>query len=417
MNAIMGRFKLLIWSKWNISTSMGTSSLLPILITGSIFQFINAVLGIVRVKIFLSWAGIDSLSKVTAILGIWGLLSLMSEDQRQLFRTKKINSSGFRKDLTRALKANIRIKLFIFIMSSVLVVCLERNSSFTRNISLVIILLLGYILSMSAAVLIGNVESQGKFALLGIVQTFLTFLNFIIFFPLMFTLSDLGYLINLTISSNLMLCFVLIKIASINQHYSIEEKLETIAVEKSKIFSYVLGLETCMYAFDPFLISLFRTSDEVIEYSLTRRIGLIMMVLSLSTSSYFSFLGRSGKSKIRNLYWKLGILGTFSAVVYFFISFLILRNILGSSAESIIPYQFGMILLGYASIFTSPSLSSFSSDEQLGIRYIILRTLTPLFLVLTVIGLLQIGAFFSLYSSAIYLLVYNHMVKNANKVH
>lgn len=390
--------------------------MLRIFFTGGIFQFLNAVLGIFRIKYFLDVYGISAMGKVASIIAIWGLVVILTEDQRLLFRNKKINSYGIRRDLYRACRANYKFKISILLFCILVISTVDGYHLSFNQLLLAVIVITGYVLTMFTSILIGGKEASNHFNDLNLKQTLFTILNFLLFFPLIHFFSSTGFLVNAIITSNLVAVSLLQK----RKKFEIDHKLlisveqEEASITASKLYCYVLALQTSTYAFDQFLISALGSHADVVEYSLIRRIGLIMTVSTLTLSPYFSRLGTSGSSNILNLRRNMFLLSIASAIIYYALSTIIIINVLGAPPPDLAVYQLGMIALGLASINTSASISSLSGDSQIRARLHLLIRIVPIFLLISCVGISLFGGFFPLFSGALFLLLYENKVKYAH---
>ncbi len=391
--------------------------MMRIFITGGIFQFINAGLGIIKVKYFLDSMGASAMGEVTSILAIWALIALLAEDIRLLFRTEKIKSFGVTNDILLGLKSNFQVKIPIIFCSIAIITTTDGLNISTDDLFTVAIVLCGYVMTMSNSVLIGRLEARSHFNSLSLLQLIYAVFNFVLFFPLTFYLSTLGFLINIIISSNLIYFSLYIKLK--NEKFggfsTIRGSSELFSVNRSKVYLYVIALQACTYVFDPMLISYFVSDLEAVEYSLIRRIGLILTVSTLSLGPYFSSLGSIGLKRVPNLKNKLSLIALISSILYLGVSTALINFVFDISPPSILQYQVGMVVLGIASIKTSSLISSFSSDDQIFLRFKTLTILVPLFLVIGVLGIHFIGGFFPLYSGAVFLVTYEYIIKVSNE--
>jgi hypothetical protein len=391
--------------------------MIRIFLTGGIFQFLNAGLGIIKVKYFLDFKGSGAMGEITSILAIWGLVALLAEDIRLLFRTGKIESFGVAQDIALGLKSNLRVKAPIIICSIALITTTDGLNISFDNLFTVIVVLCGYVMTMSTSILIGRIEARSHFNTLNFLQLIYAVFNFALFFPLVYYLSGLGFLINVTISYNLLFVSLYIKLKNerIDKLSTARESSELFAVTRSKIYLYVIALQACTYVLDPMLISYFVSDLEAVEYSLIRRIGLILTVSTLSLGPYFSTLGSIGLKKVPNLTTNLSLIALASSILYLGISTAVINIVFETLPPNLMQYQIGMIALGIASIKTSSLISSFSSDDQIYLRFKTLAWLVPLFLIIGVIGIYSIGGFFPLYLGAIFLITYEHILKALNE--
>jgi hypothetical protein len=220
---------------------------------------------------------------------------------------------------------------------------------------------------MSTSILIGRIEARSHFNTLNFLQLIYAVFNFALFFPLVYYLSGLGFLINVTISYNLLFVSLYIKLKNerIDKLSTARESSELFAVTRSKIYLYVIALQACTYVLDPMLISYFVSDLEAVEYSLIRRIGLILTVSTLSLGPYFSTLGSIGLKKVPNLTTNLSLIALASSILYLGISTAVINIVFETLPPNLMQYQIGMIALGIASIKTSSLISSFSSDDQI----------------------------------------------------
>lgn len=233
------------------------------------------------------------------------------------------------------------------------------------------------------------------------------------FFPLTYFLSGIGFLINVTISSNLLFVSLYFTLRH-DKSTEISTRVNASdlqALTKSKIYLYVIVLQACTYVFDPMLISYFVSDLEAVEYSLVRRMGLILTVSTLSLGPFFSSLGTNGLNKLSNLGKHLFSIALASTVLYLGVSSLILDSIFESAPPKFIQYQIGMVFLGISSIMTSSLISSHSSEKEVYLRFLTLIGLVPLYLICEIIGILLIGGFFPLYLGAVFLATYAFVLR------
>jgi hypothetical protein len=391
--------------------------MIKILLTGGMFQFLNAGLGIIKVKYFLDLKGSSAMAEITSILAIWGLIALLAEDIKLLFRTEKISSFGVAKDIVLGLKSNLRVKTPIIICSIALITTTDGLNISLDNLFIIIVILCGYVMSLSTSILIGRMEAKSRFNKLNILQLIYVVLNFALFFPLVYSLSALGFLINVTISCNLLFISLYINLKNdrTSKLSKKREPSELVAVTRSKIYLYVIALQACTYMLDPMLISFFVSDLEAVEYSLIRRIGLILTVSSLSLGPYFSTLGSIGLKRVHNLTAHLSLIALTSSILYLGISSAVISIVFESSPPNLIQYQIGMIALGIANIKTSALISSFSRDDQIYLRFRTLTLLVPLSLIFGAIGIYLIGGFIPLYFGALFLITYEKILKKSNE--
>jgi hypothetical protein len=198
------------------------------------------------------------------------------------------------------------------------------------------------------------------------------------------------------------------------QNIPLTKPHEQESIVASKLYCYVLALQASTYVFDQFLIGIFHSHLEVVEYSLIRRIGLVMTVSTLTLSPYFSRLGRIGLSAIPDFRRNITTIGIVSGLAYYALSTILIPKVLGVVPPNFVVYQVGMILLGLSSIKTSASISSLSDDSQIAIRLHILKKIVPIFLIINCLGIAIFGGFLTLYLGSLFLLIYEKLVNNAH---
>lgn len=389
--------------------------MLKIFFTGGMFQFLNAALGIYRIKYFLDIYGNTAMANIAVIISIWGLVQILTEDQRSLFRNKKINSRGAWRDLGRAFRANFKFKFLVLMLAISIISIVDGYYLSLKQLFLAFLVITGYLLTMITSIFMGKKEAQNKFIELNIKQTIFTIVNFVLFFPLVHFFSSTGFLLNTLITSNIVIFSLLERGVGTRaaQDVFLTDLQEQKSIVASKLYCYVLALQASTYVFDQFLITIFHSHLDVVEYSLIRRIGLVMTVSTLTLSPFFSRLGRTGLSGITDFRQKTIVMGIASSLAYYALSTVLIIEVLGAAPPNFGLYQFGMILLGLASIKTSASISSLSDDAQISIRFNTLKRLVPIFLISNCIGIAFLGGFFPLYLGSLFLLIYEKLVNNA----
>lgn len=156
--------------------------MLRIFFTGGIFQFLNAGLGIVKVKYFLDLQGAAAMGDIASITAIWGLIALLTDDIKLMFRTGKLKSQGVRRDVLIGLKSNLLTKIPI-ICCAITVISIQDGLRLSiTDVFTILVIAIGYILTISTSVLIGKMEKIGKFHSLNVLQSFNAILNLWLFF-------------------------------------------------------------------------------------------------------------------------------------------------------------------------------------------------------------------------------------------
>ncbi|NDF61290.1 MAG: hypothetical protein EB100_09435, partial [Crocinitomicaceae bacterium] len=296
--------------------------MIRIFLSGATYQFVNAGFGIIRLKYFLDSNGPNAMGEIASIVAIWGLMTILTEDFRHLLRTKNIESSGLVKDTKLSLGLNIRAKAPIIIISLAAITTTDGSTISSFNVLTISIFLIGYFLTIINCSLIGVLEANNQYVKLNFLQIFFAIANFILFFPIVYYCSSLGFLANLIITSNFIafpLYFVVRKICQ-EQYFTFDRPLTLSKISSSKIYLYVLALQTSSYVFDPLIILHLASKSEAVEYSLIRRIGLIMTVSTLSLGPYFSSLGSRQLTKLPKLRMNLLSIALISTFLYLVVS-------------------------------------------------------------------------------------------------
>jgi hypothetical protein len=377
-------------------------------------QILALSLALLKVKIFVRVEGIDSQAGVIATLSLWGVIQLLSEDQRHLMRMNERNSFMLFSYFHRALRESLGHKLVVLTAVSIIIIATQSDRLQIEPILFFIIALLGYLLSILSAMATGALESFGSIKQLSFAQILISIINFALFLPMIHNFVSIGYLANVLITNSLL--FFLVSYCLVSRQKKVKQFVkgeQKIYFDKSRLYSRVLILESCIYAFDPLIISTLSTGEAAVEYSVTRRIGILMTIIPMATQPFFALNGSESITKRIN--GSLKFLSVLSAVVFVITSFYLLKFTLGYNSSDIYQLQVGMVILGTASIFCAPHIASKSTDKWIQIRYQILTKLVPFTLVVSSICIALFGAVAAFITGTLYLLTYVWRLNRASK--
>lgn len=379
-----------------------------------IHQLFALTLALLKVKLFVRMEGMGSQAGIVATLSLWGVIQLLCEDQRHLIRMMNRNTYSFSSNFYRAIQESFGHKLLILVVFWATISVTQNDKLQINALAFLIVVFFGYLLSTLSALTTGMLEGMDSYKKLSFSHILVSIINFCLFIPLIDHFGSIGYLTNILIT-NSMLTFVLTYFLVLNEikgKQFMQDRLKP-TFDLSRLYSRVLILESCVYAFDPLVVSAFRSNEAAVEYSLTRRIGILMTIIPIATHTFFALNG--SESAPKKGFGSLRFLSVSSAITFLFVSSYLLQFALGYTSSHILLLQAGMVFLGITSIFCSPLIASKSSDIGIQNRYQILVRIVPITMIISSIGIYFIGAVTPFLVGSIYLMVYRHFLNNASK--